>query len=262
MNKSSRNETTISSRKIAKFFVQFAVLIAAVAILLVCFAQKSCSQSPEMPVTVPEHEVPEPELPKSDEFSASELEAMEQEAERQKREIELIQVRSCLEDMVACCTTGNVESGRYLEQLRISAQNDVGDTSPVVHFDELFLLAKIIHAEAGSSWIPLEWRMKVGEVVLNRVASPEFPDTIHDVVYQKNQYSPVKYDSFKTLLPDGLSAEAAARLLTGERLLNNPAVVFQAGFRQGSGVHEILRDKKLGNTYLCYSEHPELYKEG
>ena len=41
-------------------------------------------------------------------------------------------------------------------------------------YDELFLLSKLITWEAGSSWLTEELRLGVGEVALNRVASPEF----------------------------------------------------------------------------------------
>jgi len=50
-------------------------------------------------------------------------------------------------------------------------------------YDELILLSKVICCEAGSSWLPIEWKMAVGEVVLNRVAHSSFPNSIYDVVY-------------------------------------------------------------------------------
>jgi len=49
------------------------------------------------------------------------------------------------------------------------------------------------------------------------------------------------------------------RLLSGERVLDEPSVVFQSNGRLGSGVHKKLVDDQLGVTYLCYSSHPELY---
>ena len=53
--------------------------------------------------------------------------------------------------------------------------------------------------------------------------------------------------------------EAAARLLSGERVLNEPSVVFQSGGVQGSGVYLELYSSYYGYTYLCYSSYPELY---
>lgn len=143
--------------------------------------------------------------------------------------------------------------------MRKAKQKLLKDTSPQIEYDDLFLLGKVIEHEAGCSWLSLEWKTMVGEVVMNRVESPEFPDTISKVVYQKGQYSGTNNKKFNNMLPSKASATAAANLLQGQRILNNKAVVFQANFKLGSGVHTKLVDKKLGTTYLCYSYHRELY---
>ena len=113
--------------------------------------------------------------------------------------------------------------------------------------------------EAGSAWLPDAWQLCVGEVVLNRVASPEFPDTVHDVIYQKGQYSGSGTARFDRTQPSERSVRLALRLLEGERYMNNPAVVFQSQFRQGSGVFLALHDRHSGTEYFCLSSHPELY---
>ena len=56
-----------------------------------------------------------------------------------------------------------------------------------------------------------------------------------------------------------LMIEAAFRLLSGERVLNDPTVVFQSGGKQGSGVALELEDSIYGSVYFCYTSHPELY---
>ena len=48
------------------------------------------------------------------------------------------------------------------------------------------LLARVITHESGNQ--PLEGKIAVGNVILNRVASPSFPDTVYEVVYQKGQF--------------------------------------------------------------------------
>ena len=58
--------------------------------------------------------------------------------------------------------------------------------------DELLWLARIICAEACGE--PTEGKIAVGNVVLNRVRSPEFPDTIYDVIFDRAygvQFEPV-----------------------------------------------------------------------
>src|SRR5699024_912548 len=113
--------------------------------------------------------------------------------------------------------------------------------------------------EAGSAWLPDEWRMAVGEVVLNRVASPEFPDTLEEVVFQPGQYSAADRDWFEVLIPFRPCLEAALRLLGGERVIGDASVVFQSGGLQG-GVALELYDSVYGSTYFCYTNHPELYQ--
>ena len=48
------------------------------------------------------------------------------------------------------------------------------------------LLARVITHESGNQ--PLEGKIAVGNVILNRVEHPSFPDTVYDVLFQKNQF--------------------------------------------------------------------------
>ncbi|MGM7722887.1 cell wall hydrolase [uncultured Metabacillus sp.] len=54
---------------------------------------------------------------------------------------------------------------------------------------DLDLLARIVRAEAQSE--PFKGKVAVANVVLNRVESPKFPDTIKEVIYQPGQFQPV-----------------------------------------------------------------------
>lgn len=53
--------------------------------------------------------------------------------------------------------------------------------------EEIELIALVAMAECGGE--PEEGQRLVIDTILNRVDSPYFPDTVHDVLYQKNQYS-------------------------------------------------------------------------
>ena len=58
--------------------------------------------------------------------------------------------------------------------------------------DELFWLARIIHAEAQGE--PYEGKLGVGNVVLNRVSDKTFPNTIYGVIFDRKngvQFTPV-----------------------------------------------------------------------
>ena len=157
----------------------------------------------------------------------------------------------------ACC--GDLDAGRAAAVCYNEWLDDRDSLAARLDFDELLLLAKLIEHEAGSSGIDLEWRMCVGEVVLNRVASPEFPDSIEEVIFQPGQYAGVDSMAFRDLLdPDGTSVEAALRLLQGDRLME-PSVVFQANFRQGGGDFLNFYNPACGYTFFCLSSHPEYY---
>ena len=161
-----------------------------------------------------------------------------------------------LEEMTAAAEAGDVKAGRAAETSRAAALA-AGGRGEEIAFDDLYLLSRIIDSAAGSDWLTDEFRMCVGEVVLNRVASPEFPDTIQGVVYQKGQYSVVNTARFATLAPRRECVDAALRLLQGERHMV-PGVVYQADYLQGE-LFSVYFDRRLGNTYFCLSENLDLY---
>lgn len=55
-------------------------------------------------------------------------------------------------------------------------------------YDEetITLLARVITHESGNQ--PLEGKMAVGNVILNRVNNSRFPNTVSEVIYQQNQF--------------------------------------------------------------------------
>ena len=68
------------------------------------------------------------------------------------------------------------------------------------------MLCKIAMAEAESEGV--EGKALVMLVVLNRVWSEEFPDTIEEVIFQKNQFSPVANGRYDEVEPDKECYEA------------------------------------------------------
>ena len=96
---------------------------------------------------------------------------------------------------------------------------------------ELELLAKVVQTEAG--YCSDELRYAVGSVVLNRVNSPKFPNTVEKVIFQKN---PVQYstaDRLDKVVPTEEAWKAAEDLLkNGVTIPNN--VIWQANFEQGT----------------------------
>ena len=72
----------------------------------------------------------------------------------------------------------------------LAAQSAWRDISEVSFAEgDLYLLANLIYCEAGGE--PYEGQVAVGAVVMNRVMSSKFPDSIIGVIYQKRQFAPV-----------------------------------------------------------------------
>ena len=82
---------------------------------------------------------------------------------------------------------------QYEEELalsRLAAQSAWRDISEVT-FEEgdRYLLANLIYCEAGGE--PYAGQVAVGAVVINRVLSSRYPNTVVGVIYQNKQFSPV-----------------------------------------------------------------------
>ena len=164
-----------------------------------------------------------------------------------------------LEEMLVMEPEDEIIAYEEVAEVVAEDQPDMFSASqPQYSESDLMLLAKVIYAEAGSDFLSDEWKMCVGEVVLNRVASPEFPNTIYDVVYQQGQYQGARSGYIASLTPSERCIDIAKRLLDGERIME-PSVVFQANFKQGSGGYKALYDSNLGWTYFCYSTNMSLY---
>lgn len=87
--------------------------------------------------------------------------------------------------------------------------------------DDLYWLARIIQAESGNQ--PLEGKIAVGTVILNRVASPQFPNTIYDVIFDRRcsvQFTPTANGSIYNT-PSADSVLAAKLCLDGAREAEN-----------------------------------------
>ncbi len=111
--------------------------------------------------------------------------------------------------------------------------------------NDILNLARIIQAENGGHEDD-EALLLTGVVVLKRVKSKNYPDTIMGVVSQKGQYSTYADGKFWNE-PSKRSMRIAKNILKtniAERYPDN--LVFQAEFMQGRAVY-----KKLGHEYFC-----------
>ena len=117
--------------------------------------------------------------------------------------------------------------------------------------EERELLAKAIYACTGIVSFCDEWRLCIGEVLLNRVASPEFPDSLEEVIYADERYCGKVEGYFAAITPDKRAYAAADRLLAGERVMNDPRVLWQDEHLDG-GVCKSLYDYRWGTIRFCY----------
>lgn len=77
----------------------------------------------------------------------------------------------------------------------------------------LYWLARIVQVEAGNELY--EGKLAVANVILNRVKSPKYPDTIYDVIFQPNQFPPAANGMLNNITPNDDCYAAAAEAMSG-----------------------------------------------
>lgn len=102
-------------------------------------------------------------------------------------------------------------------QQALTDQSVMRDLSGIkVSASDIDMLAAIIQCEAGGE--PYVGKVAVGAVVLNRVKSSSFPNTVLEVIYQNRQFSPVASGRFAVVLARGANEscyQAAREALAG-----------------------------------------------
>lgn len=124
--------------------------------------------------------------------------------------------------------------------------------------DELDLLSRLIYSEGGSE--SYETKLKIGSVVMNRVSdldSPDFPDTIREVIYQENQFAvtTIKINGVTMIdrPADEDSKKAAKEILDYGSILPSDVQVFYAeGECEGNWVTTRKVYEVSDNTVFAY----------
>jgi hypothetical protein len=120
-----------------------------------------------------------------------------------------------------------------------------GETEMQVSASDLDILAAIIECEAGGE--SYEGKVAVGAVVLNRVASSAFPNSIAEVVYQSGQFTPVSSGIMADVLARGARSDcydAARAALSGVDPVEG-AIFFHAGTDSRAGY-------QIGNQFFYH----------
>lgn len=110
------------------------------------------------------------------EISKAEKEAKRIEQQMKEEEQNIATLKKKLEEELALSKRAANSKWRSISEIKF----EEGDR---------YLLANLIYCEAGGE--PYEGQVAVGAVVINRVLSSVFPDTVVGVIYQKRQFSPV-----------------------------------------------------------------------
>lgn len=127
--------------------------------------------------------------------------------------------------------------------------------TPKYSKDELYWLAKIIHAEAPDDTD--EGQIAVGNVVMNRVKSKDFPNTIYDVIWQKTgklyQFSPCGDGGIKRE-PSSQACKNAQLVLEGKRVIPDDILYFYMPTKgnQKNWIRARKVYKKIGIHRFCY----------
>ena len=82
------------------------------------------------------------------------------------------------------------------------------------------LLAALIYCEAGNQ--PYEGQVAVGAVVMNRVKSGVYPNTITDVIYQSGQFGPAMTGWLDSVLASGSYSDTARQAAADAIAGSNP----------------------------------------
>ena len=123
-----------------------------------------------------------------------------------------------------------------------------------VSLSELLLLCRVVRAEAGTD---AESQAACCSVVLNRVFSPLFPDSIYEVVYQKDNGVPqfsVAYDGSieNTVVDTATFNTCIAVLCEGTSVPSDVLYFYSESLSEENWVKSLNEYARIGGTVYCY----------
>lgn len=99
---------------------------------------------------------------------------------------------------------------------QVASSGTVQNASVAASVDDVTLLAALIQCEAGNE--PYEGQLAVGAVVMNRVKSGRYPNSIYEVIYQPSQFPPAGRGYVANKIANGVKAsclQAAQEAING-----------------------------------------------
>ncbi len=141
----------------------------------------------------------------------------------------------------------DVDKGQENVDQGVAASSD-GKRRIKLSEEDIYLLAKLIHAEArGES---MRGKIAVGAVILNRLESQDFPKTVREIIYQKNQhvyqFSPVE-DGSINLEPNESAWRAAEAAVAGEDPTNGSLFFYNPDLATDEWIKTLPVSTVIGN---------------
>lgn len=134
----------------------------------------------------------------------------------------------------------HIDEGETMEVIRVREREEAerkrkaNRGAVAADADEVRLLGALIYCEAGNQ--PYEGMLAVGAVVMNRVKSGAYPNTIHSVIYASGQFTPAMTGKvakvYEGNVPD-LCLQAAQAAINGETTVGDATHFRRAGKREG-----------------------------
>ena len=140
------------------------------------------------------------------------------------------------------------------EEARKKAEEERRASRRIRYTDEDYqALLRIVQAEAGIC--DKRGKILVADVIINRVLSKEFPNSVKAVVYEPSQFQPVSNGAINSVKVTAETIECVDRALDGEDY-SNGALYFMN--RRGSGSAAAWFDRHL--TYLFAHDGHEFFR--
>lgn len=140
------------------------------------------------------------------------------------------------------------------EEARKKAEEERRASRRIRYTDEDYqVLLRIVQAEAGIC--DKRGKILVADVIINRVLSKEFPNSVKAVVYEPSQFQPVSNGAINSVKVTAETIECVDRALDGE-VYSNGALYFMN--RRGSGSAAAWFDRHL--TYLFAHDGHEFFR--
>lgn len=213
----------------------------------------------EEPVTEAKVQVQLTEIKKQGQLLAGNLleKEVQQKQEIQqdsKEELERINEQIVMDAKIKALEAEENARQKALEEERRIEEEKKAASRKAISDDDYQVLLRIVQAEAGVC--DEKGKILVANVVLNRVKSQEFPDSVRSVVYEPSQFSPVSDGSINSVKVTEETKECVNRALEGEDY-SDGALYFMN--RRGSRSRAVSWfDSHL--TYLFRHQNHEFFK--